>query len=143
MTRREEIDDLGAEVVPGPLEFRSGVAEAHDEQVGRGPPARRRQQSPQGLALPARVASGLGRGLATGPFAFGPFAFGPFAFRRAFLGGLHAWRLPGGDDRLGIDLGDDVGGKGDVRHPHGRPDDQIADVHLEVGGDVGGARARW
>ncbi len=71
--------------------------------------------------------------------AFGGLALGRLALGRAFLEGLHARGLAGGHDRLGVDLGDHVGGQDDVRHAHRRADHEVADVHLEVGGDVGGA----
>ena len=49
---------------------------------------------------------------------------------------LHPGRLTGGDHRFGVEVGGHARGEDDVGHPHGGADDQIGDVHLEVGGDV-------
>ena len=43
---RQQRHGVGADVVPGAGELRAGVAQTDDQQVGRGPPARR--------CLPAR-----------------------------------------------------------------------------------------
>ena len=139
--RRQELDDLGAEVVAGPLELRSRVAETHHQQVGRRPPAGRRQQAPQGLALPARLAPGRRRlagagtaGLAFGRFALGTFGLGGTLLDRSTRGGCPAATIDSGSASAVT-----LGGRAMSRHAHRRPDDEVTDVDLEVGGDVGGA----
>lgn len=96
MTSGDELDGVGAKVVPCPFELRSRVAEAHDEELGTCALSGRAENPAQRLFLFGPGRAFFGRG--------GTFGLARLALSGLFGRGLRldAWRLTGDDERFGI-----------------------------------------